>query len=65
MDHPKLTLDEALALMDKHEAADAAKAPSVTVKKVEKVKDIMKAGAKAGRSGLGSHTRDLLAQIDY
>ena len=64
----KLTLDEALALMDKHTAeADAVKATEEEKKKLktkEKVKDLLKEGAKQGRGGLGSNTKRLLDQID-
>ncbi len=51
MAEPKLTLDEAMALMDKHAAeADAKKTKKPTKK--EKVKELMLQGAKQGRAGL-------------
>ena len=59
----KLTLDEALALLDKHEAdASAATVEKVKVKK--KVKDLLKEGAKQGHGGLNRNQRRLLEQID-
>ncbi len=48
-----LTLDEAMALLDKHaaESKDKAKKKSTTV---NKVKDLIKEGAKQGRGGLNT-----------
>jgi hypothetical protein len=62
----KLTLDEALALLDKHEAdaASATDAEKAKIKKKEKVKDLLKEGAKQGRGGLNRNQRRLLEQID-
>ena len=62
----KLTLEEALALMDKHEADStaASDAKKAEIKKKEKVKDLLKEGAKQGRGGLGSNTQRLLDQIE-
>ncbi len=57
----KLTLDEAMALLDKHAAEAAAKTQT---KKKEKVKDLLKEGAKQGRAGLNSNARRLLDQIE-
>ena len=59
----KLTLDEAMALLDKQAAEEAANTKKKEKEKV-KVKDLLKEGAKQGRAGLGIHTRDLLDQID-
>jgi hypothetical protein len=62
----KLTLDEALALMDKHEAdaAEATDAEKAKIKKKEKVKDLLKEGAKQGRGGFNSNSKRLLDQIE-
>ena len=63
----KLTLDEAMALLDKHaDAAAATDAAKADVKRKEKVKDLLKEGADAvkGRSGMNSNQRRLLDQID-
>jgi hypothetical protein len=52
----KLTLDEALALMDKHAEEDAVVAADKEKKKIKKkeeVKDLIKEGAKQGLGGLG------------
>jgi hypothetical protein len=56
----KLSMDEALAILDRHAAEDEAAAAPVAPqkKKVTKVKDLLKEGAKA-RSGLGSAKRQL------
>jgi hypothetical protein len=57
MAEPKLTLDEAMALMDKHAAEADAKAAAKKTKKPttkEKVKDLMLEGAKQGRGGLNT-----------
>ncbi len=56
----KLTMDEALAILDRHAAEEAAANAPVAPqkKKVAKVKDLLKEGAKA-RSGLGSAKRQL------
>ncbi len=63
----KLTLDEAMALLDKHEAdtVAATEAEKAKIKKKEKVKDLLKAGAEQGRGGLNRNQRRLLEQIDY
>jgi hypothetical protein len=56
MAEPTLTLEEALALMDKHAEEDAVKATDKEKKKIKKkedVKDLIKEGAKQGRGGLG------------
>jgi hypothetical protein len=61
-----LTLDEALALLDKH-SADAKAAldvEKVKIKKKEKVKDLLKEGTKQGRGGLNTNQSRLLDQID-
>jgi hypothetical protein len=65
----KLSLDEAMALLDKHALEDAQKLetlPKPTGKsaKKKKVKDAIKTGAKQGRGGLNLHARDLLDQIE-
>ena len=64
----KLSFEEALAILDRHAAEEAAAAAPVTPKKknVAKVKDLLKEGAKA-RSGLGSAKRqlDLLDKEGY
>ena len=57
-----MTLDEAMALLDKH-AEDEATTKAADKKKA-KVKDLIKEGAKQGRGGLGTHTKKLLDQID-
>ncbi len=61
-----LTLDEALALLDKHsaDAKAASDAEKSKIKKKEKVKDLLKEGAKQGRGGLNMNQRRLLDQID-
>lgn len=55
---PTLTLDEAMALLEKHEAeaeAEAeAKKKNKKEEKVEEVKDLIKAGAQQGRGGLNA-----------
>lgn len=56
-----ITLDEALALLDKHAAADENKAAT---DKKKKVKTLLEDGFKQGRGGLGGHTRRLLDKID-
>jgi len=58
----KLTLDEAMALLDKH-AEDQATTTAADKKKA-KVKDLLVEGAKQGRGGLGSNTKKLLDQVD-
>ncbi len=60
---PQISMDEALALMDKHAAEDAAKAKAKE-KKTKKVKDLLVEGAKQGLGGLGLNTQRLLDQID-
>ena len=63
----KLSFEEAMAILDRHAAEDAAKANAAPKKKnVTKVKDLLKEGAKA-RSGLGSAKRqmDLLDKEGY
>jgi len=60
----KLTLDEALALLDKHKADAATTAEKVKVKIKKKVKDLLKEGAEQGRGGLNRNQRRLLDQID-
>lgn len=62
---PTLTLDEAMALLDKHTAETKDKAKKKKRgEEVEKVKDLLVEGAKQGRAGLGGHTQRLLDQID-
>ena len=56
----KLTLDEALALLDKH-APTPTPTPSPTK---QKVKDALKEGAKEKYRGVSTKTRDLLEQVD-
>jgi hypothetical protein len=63
MPEQTLTMEEAMALMDKHAAEDAAKVKTKT-KKAKKVKDLLVEGSKQGRGGLGVNTRKLLDQID-
>jgi len=58
-----LSMDEAMALMDKHAAEDKAKAEAGKKKK-EKAKDALKAGAAQGLKGLGIHTKKLLDEIE-
>ncbi len=62
----KLTLDEAMALLDKHaDAAAATDAAKADVKRKEKVKDLLKEGAEAAKAGrLNTNQRRLLDQID-
>lgn len=62
MPDEKLTLDEAIALLEKHAASEPA--PAAGKKKKEKVKDLLKAGAKQGRGGLNTNQRRLLEQIE-
>jgi len=60
-----LTLDEALALLDKHsEDAKAASDMKRGKLKKKKVKDLLKEGAKQGRGGLNTNQSRLLDQID-
>ena len=59
----KITLDEAMAILDKHAADEAVL--STADKKKAKVKDLILEGAKQGRAGLGSNTKKLLDQIGY
>ncbi len=63
----KLSFEEALAILDRHAAEDAAKteaAESPKKKNVAKVKDLLKEGAKQGRGGLGRGTRKQLDALD-
>jgi hypothetical protein len=63
----KLTLDEALALMDKHteeDAVAAAEKEKKKIKKKEEVKDLIKEGAKQGRGGLGIGTSRQLKALE-
>ncbi len=55
MAEPTLTMDEAMALLDKHAAEEeASKKKKKADTKVDKVKDILKEGAKQGRGGLNA-----------
>ncbi len=55
MAEPTLTMDEAMALLDKHAAEDEAKKKKKKAdEKVDKVKDILKEGATQGRGGLNA-----------
>jgi uncharacterized protein YaaN involved in tellurite resistance len=63
----KLTLEEALALMDKHTEEDAVKAADKEKKKIKKkeeVKDLIKEGAKQGLGGLGLGAQRQLKALD-
>ena len=62
----KLTMDEALAILDRHAAEEDAAAAPVTPqkKKVAKVKDLLKEGAKQGRGGLGRGTKSQLDALE-
>ena len=63
----KLSLEEAMAMLDRHAAEeDAAKAAAASPKKknVAKVKDLLKEGAKQGRGGLGRGTQSQLDALD-
>lgn len=62
----KLSLDEALALLDKHTAEDESKKKKDPAK--EKVKDLILEGAKQGRGGLNKGSRrqlDILEKEGY
>lgn len=56
MSDQTLTLDEAMALLEKHTAEAEAKAKKKKPTKVEEVKDLIIEGAKQGRGGLGAGT---------
>jgi hypothetical protein len=63
----KLTLEEALALMDKHAEEDTVKAADKEKKKIKKkeeVKDLIKEGAKQGLGGLGLGAKRQLKALD-
>jgi hypothetical protein len=64
----KLTMDEAMAILDRHEAdaAGATDAKKAEIKKKEKIKDLLKEGADAvkARTGMNSNASRLLDQID-
>ena len=66
MEERKLSLDEALAMLDRHAAEEAAATapPSPNKKNVAKVKDLLKEGAKQGRGGLGRGTRKQLDALE-
>ena len=64
MAEPTLSLDEAMALMDKHAAEAEAKKKKKKDPTTEKVKAIIVKGAEQGRAGLGVHTKNLLNEID-
>ena len=62
-----ITLDEALAMLDRQEAEAKPKKPKKP-KTVEKVKDLIVEGAKQGRGGLGLGTKkqlDILEKEGY
>ena len=64
-DEKKPTVEEMLAMLDRHAAEKAAeKAAAPQKKKVAKVKDLLKEGAKQGRSGLGLGTRKQLDALE-
>ncbi len=64
-DEKKLSFEEALAILDRHAAEDAAKEDAApNKKKVAKVKDLLKEGAKQGRGGLGRGTSKQLEQLE-
>jgi topoisomerase IA-like protein len=63
MAEPTITIEEAMALLDKHAAEAKAKKKKKDDTK-EKVKAIMVKGADQGRAGLGVHTKNLLDQVD-
>ena len=60
----KLTLDEAIAMMDKYNVVEQS-AEEKTKKKeqVGEVKDLLSEGAKQGRAGLGTGTKKQLKQL--
>lgn len=66
----KISFEEALAILDRHAAEDAARVaaanPTPEAKKKQKVKDLLIEGSKA-RSGLGSAKRqmDILEKEGY
>ena len=60
-----LTMDEALAILDRHAAEEEAQQAAAPNKKnVKKVKDLLLAGAKQGHGGLGRGTRKQLAALE-
>jgi hypothetical protein len=63
-----LTLDEALALLEKHESeADVgavAEEKKKKIKEKEKVKDLILEGAKQGRSGLGTNFQRMYEEVE-
>ena len=64
-DERKLTMDEALAILDRHAAEEAAATEvKPQKKKVAKVKDLLVEGAKQGRGGLGRGTRKQLDALE-
>ena len=64
----KLSFEEALAILDRHAAEADDKYKSISgdgkAKATKKVKDLIKAGAKQGRAGLGRGTRKQLDALD-
>ena len=61
----KLTLDEAAALMDKYTVVEeSAEEKQKKKKQVTEVKDLLTAGAKQGRGGLGIGTSRQLKQLE-
>ncbi len=68
-DERKLSMDEALAILDRHAAEDEAGRMETLPKKGKKkdvavVKDLLKEGAKQGRGGLGRGTSKQLDALD-
>ena len=64
---PKMTIEEAMAMIDRHAAEEEvakAAAASPNKKKVAKAKDALKAGAKQGRGGLGRGTQRQLDALE-
>jgi len=61
----KLSMEEAMAILDRHAAEDEAKEAAAPKKKnVKKVKDLLLEGAKQGRGGLGHGTRKQLDALE-
>lgn len=65
MAEPTLTMDEAMALLDKHAAEEEAKKKKKEKDtKVDEVKDALKEGAAQGRGGLNAGASRQLKLLD-
>ena len=60
----QLTMDEAMAILDRHAAEAEGNTQSADAKKKGKVKDLIKEGAKQGHGGLNKGARRQLEQLE-